>query len=554
MGKTEVADKRVGVDTRVGVVVNTEKKLGGDGWWAVAMQFVENAGDADAAAKSLRAWAGVRPPEQILDDAKKEFEAWRKPPPPSVKLSADEAKVWRQGETTLRMGQVREPNRMSPLRVNNGMMLASLPPGEWHTGWVRDGTYAITALARSGHVAEAKAALDFVLNARPVGKFTQYVSKADYQVSVVRYFGTGEEEADYSGQPSPNVETDGWGLVLWAARQYVDASGDVGWLSSPTYANLNVYDMLAQRVAGALEKNMEANGIMKADSSIWEVHDANKRNYAYTTLTAARGFCDMATLAQRAGKDADKTKYQQLAAKVVAGFNQVFRDPQGAIPGSLEGLQIGKYTDAAIVEAFNWSIVTDYTGKTATATLDRLNNLLVSSGGYKRNDDNMSSYDNNEWILIDLRMASALRRAGRTNQADALINLVVGNAIPNYNLLPELYNAVQQDGQIGKYTGSIPMVGYGGGAVIMTFLDRGNVFEPFDCGSSVITDAGVVQMDSGVLPGGNGSDAGGVGPAAPYVAACLCSVGHRSALHPLAVAFAILFVLRLARCPLRKTR
>ena len=37
-----------------------------------------------------------------------------------------------------------------PTRKNNGMMLASLPPGEWHTGWVRDATYAIVALARIG--------------------------------------------------------------------------------------------------------------------------------------------------------------------------------------------------------------------------------------------------------------------------------------------------------------------------------------------------------------------------------------------------------------------
>ena len=42
------------------------------------------------------------------------------------------------------MGQVLEPNR--PGRKNHGMILASLPPGGWHTGWVRDAVYAIVAL------------------------------------------------------------------------------------------------------------------------------------------------------------------------------------------------------------------------------------------------------------------------------------------------------------------------------------------------------------------------------------------------------------------------
>ena len=49
--------------------------------------------------------------------------------------------------------------------------------------------------------------------------------------------------------------------------------------------------------AGPLAAMMEGNGIIRADSSIWEVHDANKRHYAYTTLSAARGFCDMAAMA-----------------------------------------------------------------------------------------------------------------------------------------------------------------------------------------------------------------------------------------------------------------
>ena len=131
------------------VVPGFQKKLGADGWMAVAMQYTENAAAADAVAASLRAWGKQRSPETILNDAKAEFEAWRKPPAADVALCADnEKKLWRQSETVLRMGQVREANTQT--RHNNGMLLASLPPGEWHSGWVRDATYATVALARMG--------------------------------------------------------------------------------------------------------------------------------------------------------------------------------------------------------------------------------------------------------------------------------------------------------------------------------------------------------------------------------------------------------------------
>src|SRR5262249_35465750 len=327
-----------------------------------------------------------------------EWEAWRKPPPQGAALcSDDEKKIWRQSETTLRMGQVREPN--IPGRQNHGMMLASLPIGEWHTGWVRDGTYAIVALSRSGHYEEAKIALDFFMNAGPVGKYSSYVRGKNYRISVTRYYGSGEEESDWN-QDGPNVEIDGWGLVLWAARQYVQASGDVGWLSQPTRDG-TVWDVLTSGIADPLEGNLEPNGIVAADASIWEVHEAKKKHFAYTTLTAARGFCDMAALAKLSNRGSAIGKYQNLEKKVREGFLSTFQDPQGALAGSTEELGVGNYIDAAVAEAFTWNVLRDYKGNVAKQTLDLLEHMRVESGGYKRNDDGLSSYDNNEWILVD---------------------------------------------------------------------------------------------------------------------------------------------------------
>lgn len=501
------------------------------GHMAVATLFVENEADAESMLSQFKTWLAGRGAAQLLTDALAEWTAWRKPLPQGLALcTEDEKKLWRQSEAVLRMGQVRQPNTAS--RKNNGMVLASLPPGEWHTGWVRDALYAVVALARMGHFAETKMALNFFLNAEPVSKFSSYVSGASYRISVCRYFGTGEEEGDYSGQQTPNVEIDGWGMMLWAARQYVDASGDTAWLSEKVRGGVSVYDALYSGVAEPLRKNTESSGIAKADSSIWEVHDENKKHFAYTTLATIRGFCDFAQLANKASKASDATTYRGLASKARDGFLASFLDRDGAIAGSIEELAQNQYLDGAVVEAFTWNVLRDaeYLGRTGKATLDVLGRLRVESGGFKRNDDGKSSYDNNEWILIDMRIADALWRAGREGEAAGIMKMLIDKASANYNLLPELYNAVRADGAVGKYAGSIPMVGYGGGAYVLTMLDRSGLIEPNDCGDGMgnkSSGRALKCSDEPVTPTNPGSPNTPSADEIPFENACLCGIGAR---------------------------
>ena len=515
------------------IAAGFQKKLDAGGWMGFVVGYTENVGDADTLANDIKTWLAARAPDKVLDDAKAEFETWRKPTTAAL-CSDDEKKLWRQSEAVLRMGQVREPNTAT--RKNHGMMVASLPIGEWNTGWVRDGTYATVALARMGHTDEARDSLDFYLNAFGVnpagtGKYRSYVNNADYRVSVVRYYGTGEEEADTDNN-GPNVETDGWGLVLWAARAYVEASGDTAWLDKATYKGSSWQAMVAG-IATPIEQQLEVNGIMRADSSIWEVHDANKRHYAYTTITAARGLCDMAGMAAKAGKP-DVQKYQDLSKKLRDGFLASFVDPQGALAGSLEGLSTGKYADAAVAESFMFNVLQDWKGDTAKATLDLMNKLRVGTGGFKRNDDGLSSYDNNEWVLIDFRVANMLRRADRAADADSIVATVVQKAAANFYLVPELYDTV---GGTGKYFGEIPMVGYGGGAFAMTMLDRSGLGEVDDCGdgkgqSLPKVDCGGVSTNPGSSSSSSGSGGDGGagnngtpdGSQVPFVNACLCNL------------------------------
>lgn len=53
----------------------------------------------------------------------------------------------------------------------------------------------------------------------------------------------------------------------------------------------------------------------------------------------------------------------------------------------------------------------------------------------------------------------------------------------NFNLIPELYNTLLKYGRIGDYAGSLPMVGYGAGAYILTAFDRAGKEPPSRCDS-----------------------------------------------------------------------
>jgi MYXO-CTERM domain-containing protein len=505
-------DKKQAFQKDLGTIAPGESK-----WWGVALVF-DGDGNGTSAATAWSTFAAGRTADKLYTDVLAEVAAWRKPPPAG--LDAAETATWRQSEIVLRMAQIREPYQDSPRRKNHGMVLASLPPGGWHTGWVRDATYALSAMSRSGHADMAKLGLQFFLDA-DAGRYPSFVQNQDrYRISTVRYFGDGEEEADYSGSPTRNIEIDGWGLFLWSTRQYLDASSDFAWLSETTKKGDTVYDAIRDGVAEPLAANMESAGMAMADSGIWEVHHGNRQHFLYTTATAARGFCDMATIARRMNRTEDVERYRGLAEKAKAVIASAFIDSQRVLAGSLERLAQGaNYRDGSTVEAITWDLLPGG-DPVARATLDAMSYLVTPAGGYKRVEGSQDQYDTDEWILIDLRASAAFRRAGRAEKADQLLGWVTSQATVNNDLLPELYNTRTSSGQIGAYSGSIPMVGYGAGAYQMTLLDRAQQFEHSDCG----------EFDPGMYPdGGTGPGTGpGIGDDRTGVA-CACQGGPGSA-------------------------
>ena len=520
-GGTMTAESPCSGTDRVNAFARDHGSLGAgeSRWWGVAVLF-DGGGDAARLRSDWAAFLADRGPEQLLTDTLAEWEAWRMPPLPG--LSPTELRIWRQSEAVLRMGQILEPYRESPRQKNHGMILASLPPGGWHTGWVRDAIYAIVAMARTGHHVETKKALNFFLDA-DAGLYGSFLNNVDYRISTVRYFGDGLEEADYSGHPTRNIEIDGWGMFLWAARVYIDESGDTAWLLEETKKGDTVYEAITAGVAEPLAANLEPNGMAIADASIWEVHWGDRQHWLYTTAATARGFCDMATIARRAGAgESEIERWRGLSAAAVDAIETHFVDSNRVLAGSLEKLAQGaNYRDGATVEAITWNLI-PATDPIAAATLDAFSYLVTPAGGYKRLEGSQDQYDTDEWILIDLRASDAWRRRGNAAKADQLLDWVTGQASVNFDLLPELYNTRSQSGQIGAYSGSIPMVGYGAGAYQLTLLGRAGVYEHADCGELDLED----YPDAGPI---SGSDGGPEGPGADDVGrtgvACFCATG-----------------------------
>src|SRR5690606_18548326 len=215
---------------------------------------VDSAGDVLPRVQAVRNWLGNRTAQQVLAAERSAWQSWHAAGT-YPNLQGAERDLFAQSMAILRMGQVRESGK------GHGQILASLPTGMWNISWVRDMAYAVVALARSGHLAEARAALEFQLGADS-GHYQAEVG-APYQISITRYFGDGVEETDFN-EHGPNIEFDGFGLFLWTLHEYLDGGGEASWIG-------DIWAEVSGKVADPLVSLQEPSGLIAADSSIWEV-------------------------------------------------------------------------------------------------------------------------------------------------------------------------------------------------------------------------------------------------------------------------------------------
>ncbi len=426
--------------------------------------------EADGLAPGAAGWVGVvhsvggpTPPEalraaipagrhaQTVADEVAEWQSWRA----TATLpegAEDQLRLAALSQVWLRMGQVQETRPGA-----QGQLLAALRPGMWNISWVRDAAYGIVALARVGHHTEARDALRFMLDGR-TGAYSEYVGR-DHLLSVTRYYGNGLEESD-PNEDGPNVEFDNFGLFLWAFVEYVETSGDTAFLDTHRAA---IDDGVADVIVGLIDAQL---GLLAPDSSIWERHwNGKQERFAYSSIVCAHGLV-------RYGKLVANEDYVAAGRTIAGGVAANLPDETGALASSYEQLQRGEpHLDVAAVEAINFVLVDD---ATADATLDALAALRKPWGGYARNDDG-DWYDEQEWVFADLRLAIALRKRGRADEADALVRRVTEVSLRNGGVIAELYGD-----ENGAYVGSHPMIGFGAGLYLLALRDAAglDVVEP----------------------------------------------------------------------------
>ncbi|WP_437928512.1 glycoside hydrolase family 15 protein [Sorangium sp. So ce291] len=524
-------------------------------WVGVAFaHHGDPSGAADPLAQgALDAYVGAKGAAEVVADEIAAYSAFQgsiQVPPTST---PEETALLRQSAVMLRMAQSREshfflrehltrdsepratrfgatlggPPAALPATVahrGRGAVLASLPPGEWTVAWIRDGAYATVAMAALGMKAEARDALGYYLGAE-AGRFQGWneLSSYDmppYQISLVRYHGFGVEETDFNDF-GPNLEFDGFGLFLWALRQYEELTGDTAFVDERWAA-------ASAKVADALVALIDPEtGLVRKDSSIWETHwNGRERSFAYTSITAARGLCDAAAIAERRGEADRAAGYRDAANRLRAAIAARLTDASGALGSSLEELVSGAgYWDAAVLDGIAMGLF-DPRGRIAAATLSGLDEHLraPAGAGWSRNDDRTdhagasdlspwgSEYDSAEWVVTDLRGAVAARLMGDDARSDRLIRWVLDQSAANYLAIAETYDEAS-----GVYKFNVPMIGFGAGVYALALAARdGLVVGPacgayFDEGAASGSGAGGGPASGSGAGGGPASGGGGAG-------------------------------------------
>jgi len=449
---------------------------------AWALISLETDSEVQQAAREFIRWRSGLSPRALVEREGAEMESWRVKP--AVRFADEEERhLWRQSEVMLRMAQSREPNR--PGRHGNGLIVACLPDGVYFTPWVRDMAYALVALARMGHQIEARAGLLAYFNAQPTGKMRAQTAGADYQISVVRYFGDGAEEPFFTEEGAANIEFDDWGLALWALGEYLRKYDDPALLQVRTYRG-SLYESARDFVARPLLQNLEKYGegsIVVADTSIWEEHQKDKKHFAFSTAMAIVGLQRFAEVARRAGDDATRNEMLNQVSLLQKGFNAAFIRG-GELHGTLED-GVKNDIDGALLAVIHFGVVTD--PAVVRDTIERMELLKVASGGYRRVRSTYTDpsifefwYEKEEFLFVDFSLAEVDRRLGREAEAAAILKRIVNKAAADHSILPEMYVAVPCTlfpGRIGDPTGAIPMVGYGAGEYILHVLERENLPE-----------------------------------------------------------------------------
>lgn len=427
--------------------------------------------DGDAARVRSELARLATDPARVLTDEQTQWDAYLARAVLPGSLTDDERAVARLALAVLRMGQIRSVDAADA--NGDGAIVASLPPGMWNIAWVRDQAYAVQALIDAQLWPEARAALAFWWRDAP-GRGQWVCCDRDglpwvghpYHLSVVRYLGNGAEQSDENHR-GPNIEFDGFGLALSATAAYVAGSGDAAFVDAYREA---MFTKTADVLLALRETEGPNQGLIRADSSIWETHwyDGGKQHTTYTQATAVAGLRAAAALAglrSDAAALAQAERYRKGADGLAQAIATRLVDGSGIVKSHVTDQA---YLDLAAVMVFLNDIVAPQSPVFASTYRAWQQGLRIreTGRGYRRNDDG-GAYDEREWVVVDLWLAQALWRAGYQADGDALLAWVTAQARHNYDVVPENYHRLTAD-----YEGEVPMLGFGAGAYVSALWAR----------------------------------------------------------------------------------
>lgn len=382
-------------------------------------------------------------------------------------ISVAERNTMEQAVSVLKMSQVSDKDE---LPFSHGQVLASLRPGVWAISWVRDGTFAISAMAKLGMYDEAKKGLEFMLKAKG-NRFKNYIFRdgknygpeIDYQISLTRYFGDGTEECDFN-ENGPNIEYDDWGLFLIAFADYVNESQD--WEFFKKWQPL-----VTQKVGDPLLFIIQENNLLKRDSGPWE-HHLPGRQFAFTNGVASVGLSKLAELLQH--ENLDFQKYKDASQRIYDGVMKNMWMENKYVKGNANDFspEDHYYFDGATFELFASQFIKDKS--MFVSHMNEYNKHLKVNEKYGKDRgyirfNSEDSYENQEWPFANLRVAVAQNHFGLKTEAKKNIDRITSFAEKNYNLIPEIITNDEE-----AYSGAIPMVGYGSGAYVLAILEYYN--------------------------------------------------------------------------------
>jgi len=223
------------------------------------------------------------------------------------------------------------------LVLDDGAVVAAWTP-YWRYVWPRDASFVAVALARTGHVDDARAVLGFLARVQ-----------ADDGSFQARYLPDGS-----GGVPDDRApQTDGTGWSLWAAAQVVAAA--------PAGERAAVAEELAplvRRGAAHAVRLVAGDGLPPASPDYWEVPEDELTLGTVAPLLA--GLEASGDLLDLLGDPAAAADTREAAARTRAAVERAFGDDSA----------YGRYADGALADAASAFVLPPFQPAPLTGALD----------------------------------------------------------------------------------------------------------------------------------------------------------------------------------------